>query len=207
MILKKINFITSNQGKIRSLQGALENYNIATEVVCQNLDLMEPQLDTVKEVSAYKAREAYNILKEPVLVEDGGFVVNALNGFPGVYTKYVLGTIGARGILKLMADKKNRGCGFVSCSSFVDENGQLYQFERDIGENLELYIASDFVEKKSVYAWSELWNILYVPRYGKTMCEFSKAEVDDFYSTIRGSLQNFADWLATQIRPEEPKEK
>ena len=83
----KINFITSNQGKVKSLENSLKSNNIDVLVCAQNLDIMEPQFDTVQEVSKYKALKAFEILKEPVLVEDGGFSVFELNGFPGVYTK------------------------------------------------------------------------------------------------------------------------
>ena len=34
-------------------------------------------------------------LRKPVVVEDSGFVIDALNGFPGPYIKYALATIGA----------------------------------------------------------------------------------------------------------------
>ena len=111
-----LNFITTNQGKIRSLQGALDGYDV--EVRVQKLDLTEPQYDTVKEVSAFKARQAFERLREPVLVEDGGFVIEALNGFPGVYTKFALKTIGAAGILKLLAGESNRRARFIGCASY-----------------------------------------------------------------------------------------
>ena len=37
-----------------------------------------------------------------VLVEDAGLFVSALNGFPGVYSSYVLDTLGCSGILRLL---------------------------------------------------------------------------------------------------------
>ena len=37
-----------------------------------------------------------------LLVEDAGLFINALNGFPGVYSSYVLETLGVHGVLTLM---------------------------------------------------------------------------------------------------------
>jgi len=41
------------------------------------------------------------------LVEDAGLFVDALNGFPGVYSSYVLETIGNEGVLKLLEHLHN----------------------------------------------------------------------------------------------------
>lgn len=190
----KINFVTSNKGKIASLRAALQHYGCSAEINSLDLALMEPQFDTVKEVAAFKAYEAYAKLKAPVLVEDGGFVIEALNGFPSVYTKYALKTIGAAGILKLLAGQNNRRAGFTSCAGYIDEQGKLFQFEREDGLHLE--IADKMVDIDSPYAWSELWKILYVPRWRKVMCELTGDEVNELYNTVRGSLQKFAEWYA-----------
>lgn len=78
----EINFITSNAGKVAALKRSLAQKGIGRVIVnARNLNLMEPQFDTVAEVSAFKARQAYEILKKTVLVEDGGFCIEALKGF------------------------------------------------------------------------------------------------------------------------------
>lgn len=197
-MVEEINFITSNQGKATSLKTALNNFGCSAAVKCRNLNLTEPQFDTVKEVSAFKAHEAYKMLKVPVLVEDGGLVIEALKGFPGVYTKYVLKTIGARGILNLLSGERDRRARFVSCASYIDEKGKPVQFEREDGLSIE--IAEEIVDIDSPYAWSELWKILYVPHWGKVMCELNGDEVNELYHTVRGSLQKFAEWYACRER-------
>lgn len=195
--MKEICLITSNRGKVLSLQKALDSFGIKVNVNVQNLELTEPQCDTVKEVSAYKAKEAYARLKRPVLVEDGGFAVEALNGFPGVYTKFVLNTIGAAGILKLLVGESNRRARFISCASYIDEDGRLFQFERPVEEG-EVEIADQMYSVDSPYAWSELWKIAYLPTFGKMMCDLSSEEVSAFYRTGKGSLWVFARWYAGQ---------
>ena len=196
--MNKIYFITSNQGKVKSLKQLLDGYKKNVDVEGRNLDIMEPQFDTVREVSKFKALRAFEIIQQPVLVEDGGFCVEALNDFPGVYTKYVLKTLGADGILKLLAGEKNRKAHFVSCSTYIDASGQIFQFEQE-DENFE--IAPQKVDIQSPFAWSEIWKIAYFKEYGKTLCELTKEELDDYYqkAAAKGSVQKFARWYAQQI--------
>ena len=55
----------------------------------------------------------------PIMIDDSGFFVNALKGFPGVYSSYVFKTIGCEGILKLMEGKDDRSARFECCIGFV----------------------------------------------------------------------------------------
>ena len=197
--MSKINFITSNKGKVKSLEQSLKLNNINVSVNAQNLDIIEPQFDTVQEVSKFKAMKAFETLKEPVLVEDGGFSVFELKGFPGVYTKYALKTLGADGILKLMLGVENRAAKFVSIATFVNENGEVFQFEREGGE---FEISKEKVDIQSPFAWSELWKIIYLKEYNKNLCELSEQEVSEYYSRAgtNGSIQKFVKWYAEEYR-------
>lgn len=195
----EIHFITSNQGKIKSLENALKLQNIDVTVLAKNLDIMEPQFDSVQEVSKFKAKTAFKIVNAPVLVEDGGFSVFALNGFPGVYTKYILKTLGADGILHLMQGTKDRRAKFISVATYVNEEGKIFQFEREGGE---FEISENKVDKQSPFAWSELWKIIYLQEYGKNLCELSEQEVSEYYGSIgaNGSIQKFVKWYADEYR-------
>ena len=194
-LIFSLDFITSNKGKIAALKRSFLNagrFDIKVNQV--QADIVEPQLNNIADVSKYKAMEAFKILKKPILVEDGGLVIEALNGFPGPYTKYVLSTIGIDGILKLMNGENNRAAKFVSFATFVGNDGTVCQFER-FGDNFEIAY-----ERKNVIhpdAWSDLWQVMYMKDYGKMLCEFSKQELSDFTerSQTSGSLQQFAKWF------------
>lgn len=199
MKINEIHFITSNQGKLKSLENSLKLQNVDVTVLAKNLDIMEPQFDSVQEVSRFKAEAAFKIVKAPVLVEDGGFSVSVLNGFPGVYTKYVLKTLGADGILQLMQGNNDRRAKFISVATFVDEEGKVFQFEREGGE---FEISENKVDIQSPFAWSELWKIIYLQEYGKNLCELSEQEVSEYYGRIgaNGSIQKFVKWYADEYR-------
>lgn len=56
-------------------------------------------------------------------MDDTGFSIDALNGFPGPYAAYVLHTIGNQGILKMMKETENRDAHFTTVIAFADEQG------------------------------------------------------------------------------------
>ena len=62
-------------------------------------------------------------LKTPLIVDDTGFSIDALNGFPGPYAAYVLNTIGNTGILKLMEGVTDRRARFTTAIAYADEQG------------------------------------------------------------------------------------
>ena len=193
--MKKIYFITSNQGKVKSLENSFKLNNLDVQICAKDLDIMEPQFDTVQEVSKFKALRAFDILQKPVLVEDGGLCISALNGFPGVYTKYVLKTLGADGIIRLMKGMADRTARFVSVATFVNSNGEVFQFEREGGE---VEISQEKIDVQSPFAWSEFWKIVYLKEYHKNLCELSEQEVSEYYgkANAKGSLYKFAKWYA-----------
>lgn len=191
----EINFITSNKGKVKSLERTFQNAKCFDVKINQiNLDIVEPQFDSIAEVSKFKALEAFKILKSPVLVEDGGLYLPALKGFPGVYTKYVMSTIGVDGILRLMSQEEDRRGHFISFTTFIGNDVIPHQFERT-GADFEVAR-----EKKNICrpeAWSDMWQVMYMKEYGKMFCEFTEAELLEYTEKTKssGSLQKFAQWF------------
>ncbi|RJU91969.1 MAG: non-canonical purine NTP pyrophosphatase [Candidatus Poseidoniales archaeon] len=102
-------FLTGNAGKLKEAANHLEPLGYSVKHL--NLEegmITEPQVDTLEEVARAKINQALEHLpdggntQDMVLVEDAGLFVSALNGFPGVYSSYVLDTLGCSGILRLL---------------------------------------------------------------------------------------------------------
>jgi XTP/dITP diphosphohydrolase len=55
----------------------------------------------------------------PIMIDDSGLFIDALKGFPGVYSSYVFKTVGNEGILSLMRDEKQRTARFECCIGFM----------------------------------------------------------------------------------------
>ncbi len=96
-------FATSNANKLREASRIL-----GRELSRCDLDIKEIQAIEVKDVVREKAREAYLIVKKPVLVEDTGLYIRKLDGFPGALIRWVLGAIGNEGICRLLKDGDDR---------------------------------------------------------------------------------------------------
>ena len=126
---KEIIFATGNSGKIATLTSHFAIHEIMTKIIPRSLELIEPQASTATEVAIVKARQAYDQLHKPVLVDDSSFHIEVLGGFPGPYIKYMLETVGVDGIVKFMEGKANRNAYFMSSLVFMDKNGQPHIFE------------------------------------------------------------------------------
>ncbi len=96
-------FVTGNENKIKEARAILE---VPIEIV--KLDLPEIQSLDPKKVVGYKAAAAYEKLKKPLIVEDVSFSVEAWNGFPGPFIKFVEKAGGNELLLKMMSGENNR---------------------------------------------------------------------------------------------------
>ncbi len=112
-----IYFLTKNRGKLREARTVLSKFGIEVEQLKE--DREEIQSEDLEEIAIHSIRNV-KAHKLPIVVEDAGLFINALNGFPGPYSSYVYKTIGCRGILKLMKDVKNREAMFKSAVAYTD---------------------------------------------------------------------------------------
>lgn len=126
--MKELVFATSNNAKAATLQRHFDTLGIAVRVISRPLDLIEQQADDALEVAESKARQAFTQLGIPLVVDDSAFHIPALGGFPGVYQKYAIDTIGPEGILKLMEGVEDRSAYFISNLVYVDGVGKLFSF-------------------------------------------------------------------------------
>jgi XTP/dITP diphosphohydrolase len=115
--LKKVVFlVTGNIHKFNEARLVLGEFGLST--VMLNVDTVEIQADRIEEVAQTSAKDAARKCCLPIIVEDAGLFIKALNGFPGPYSSYVLRTIGTKGILKLMKEAERRSAFFESVVAF-----------------------------------------------------------------------------------------
>jgi XTP/dITP diphosphohydrolase len=126
--MKTIYFITSNKGKVLEAKTKLSKLNI--KVIQKNLGYPEIQADTLEEVALFGVDHLKKRFNNPFILEDAGLFIDALNGFPGVYSAYVFYRIGCSGILKLMDDKydEDRKATFRSVYAFYEEKKEPVLF-------------------------------------------------------------------------------
>lgn len=122
----KIYFCTSNKHKLKEYKEILKEFGI--NVKKASLKLIEIQADKLEDVAKEKVKHAFEKIKKPVFIEDAGLFIQALKGFPGVYSAYVMKTIGCKGVLKLMKGVKKRDAVFKSVIAFMEENQKVHLF-------------------------------------------------------------------------------
>lgn len=120
-------FATSNRGKLQEAKQVLEP--LGFEVKGYDGKGTEIQADTTAEVAAHTAREAARRAGEPVIVEDAGLFVEALKGFPGVYSAYALKTIGVAGVVTLLEGSRSRKARFISSVAYCEPGGEPRVFD------------------------------------------------------------------------------
>jgi len=140
--MKKIYFITGNKGKALEAKEKLSAAGI--DAVQKNLGYPELQANSLKEVACFGVEHIKKQFDQPFILEDAGLFIDALNGFPGVYSAYVFHTIGCKGILKLMKDTTDRKATFRSVFAYGEPGKQTKIFngesqgnisEKEVGSN------------------------------------------------------------------------
>jgi XTP/dITP diphosphohydrolase len=116
----KLTVVTGNANKAAEVAAFFKG---SLDVAHISLDLPEHRSDNVGEIARGKAEFAFRQLKTPLIVDDTGFFINALNGFPGPYAAFVLHTIGNVGVLKLMEGQVDRSARFTTAIAYADEQG------------------------------------------------------------------------------------
>ncbi len=119
-------FQTSNPYKFNEAKEILADHGIEIEHIRE--EYQEIQGDTLEEV-AESSLDA--ISGENIFIEDAGLFIEVLNGFPGVYSSYVLATIDNPGILKLMQGLDNRDAKFVSVVA-LKHKGEVKLFKGEV---------------------------------------------------------------------------
>jgi non-canonical purine NTP pyrophosphatase (RdgB/HAM1 family) len=104
--MTKILFATGNQRKIDEANDTLGHYDISVEPVVIEID--EIQHSDPAQITKAKAKAAYTVLKQPVVVSDTSWSIPALGGFPGGYMKDVNIWWGEQDWLNIMAPHKDK---------------------------------------------------------------------------------------------------
>ena len=187
--MRKIIFVSTNTGKIATAQQYFDESEI--KLVAYQYGLIEPQSDDISEIAKSKVMQAYDLVKQDCIAQDSGFYINALNGFPKAYVRFVLDTIGVDGILKLMKDESNRSCMFKECLASYDGSEVKYFYSTSEGRLSKEPLGIDNPEK-----WSDLWYI-FIPNYspsGRTLAQYSIEETIERRKKLNPSMKQFADW-------------
>jgi XTP/dITP diphosphohydrolase len=147
----------------------------------------EIQSDNISEIAENCASKAFNQCHIPLIVEDAGLFIDALEGFPGPYSAYVYKTIQNKGILKLMENIQNRKATFCSAIVFYSQEtgpqlfegkteGEITFIERSNNDNSGFGFDPIFQPEQSnkTFAEMSLEEKNYVSHRAKAVNKFAK---------------------------------
>lgn len=165
----KITFITGNEHK-----AAYVSQWLGVPVAHKKMDLDELQTLDLHKLVDHKVRQAYDILKAPVLIEDAQLVFLALGNLPGPFIKFFMEELGAEGIAQLLNAFDDRSAKGRICYALYDGR-EIRYFEGEMSGS-----------------------IANAPR-GTGGFGFDSVFINDGYTQTRGEMSE-ADYAATSYR-------
>ncbi len=131
-----IYFFTGNKKKFEEVKKIVENRtNGKWEVKQIKYSFLEVQAESLKDVALKKCLDSVFYMRKKYLdglcmIDDSGLFIDALKGFPGVYSSYIMNCIGQEGILKLLENEKNRKAHFQCIIAIGNSlTGEIKLFE------------------------------------------------------------------------------
>jgi XTP/dITP diphosphohydrolase len=179
-------FVTSNLHKFQEARRILSEYKIATAKL--KVSAIEIQDESTENIAKYSAQDAVKNCRLPLFVEDAGLFIEALNCFPGPYSKYAYNTVGLKGILKLMKNIENRNAHFLSVVAFATPEEQPTCFVGKVEGTISLQ-----EQGTKGFGYDPIFEPL--EGDGKTFAEMTTEEKNR-YSHRGEALRKFAEWYS-----------
>jgi XTP/dITP diphosphohydrolase len=119
-------FVTGNSHKVKEANRVLSQFGINVKMVdCEKVEI---QSDSLVRIAKYAASLAAKKLGKPIIVEDSGLFIKALDGFPGPFSSYAFKTLGCGGVLQLMSGITDRRATFKCIVAFCSPGSHPLAF-------------------------------------------------------------------------------
>lgn len=190
-----IHFITSNQRKFASLQKLLQPLGIDLHQLDYDFD--EGRGLDIQTIAKSKLSQAKKVFpNKRLIVDDRGFFIPALKGFPGPFVKLLLDSFSYPGIIKLMQGETDRRAILSFTVSYFD------------GKEDHIFVADeegfiiDQPRGDNLHGWTELLYIYGHPSFpGRSLAELNDEEWKEYLAAIE-AVDGFAmvrDYLAGNL--------
>lgn len=171
--MTRVTFITGNQNKADYLARLL-----GMEVDHQKVDLDEIQSTSLESIVEHKVKQAYEIVKAPVLVDDVALGFTALNGLPGPFIRYFVEMPDGLEKLCRMLDGFNDRSARATCTMGYYDGVQLKLFTSGLDGSIAHGPRGD-----GGFGWDKIF--CPVGYDGRTRAELIVEEDEETYRTIK----------------------
>jgi XTP/dITP diphosphohydrolase len=171
--MKQPVFITGNQNKVDYLSRTL-----GVELEHQKIDLDEIQSVDPAVVAEHKVRQAYDLIKKPVLIEDTSLSFNALDGLPGTLVKFfVVADNGLENMCRILDGFNDRSAHASAVYSYYDGD-TIHTFAGRLDG-----VIADHPRGNGGYGWDKI----FIPNgyNGLTRAELSSEDDIESFNKIR----------------------
>jgi non-canonical purine NTP pyrophosphatase (RdgB/HAM1 family) len=176
-----VTFITGNKNKVEYLEKLL-----GLKIKHQKVNLDEIQSLNVKEIVEHKVRQAYEILKTPVLVEDVSLEFKELNGLPGPFIKYFVENVSFE-----------RMCNLVKGDRRATARCIFGYYDGDKLELIEGFLNGEVAKEpkgENGYGWDQI----FIPEgYSITRAEMNEEDNYKTYMVIK-PIEKVKEFLLSQ---------
>ena len=190
-----IHFITSNHQKFASLQKLLHPLGVDLRQLHYDFDEGRGlDIQTIAKSKLAQAKKAFP--NKRLIVDDRGFFIPALKGFPGPFVKLLLDSFSYPGIIKLMQGETDRRALFSFAVGYFD------------GEKDHIFVADeegfiiDEPRGDNLHGWTELLYIYGHPRFpGRSLAELNDEKWKEYLTAIE-AVDGFVmvrDYLAGDL--------
>ena len=143
--MKKILVGTHNKGKFKEISHLISNKYKKMSPILLKIKSPKETGKTFIANSRLKVKFFSKYVDYPVISDDSGLCIKALNNKPGIYSARLAKKHGSffkamKFILKKMQTKKNRSAFFICSLSYYDENGKITSVEGKLKGNISMKI-------------------------------------------------------------------
>jgi len=197
--MKQILFATGNQGKLEEMKPPFGEKGFELKQV--DVDVPEIDAMNVEEVAQQKVRDSFEAAVEKdliendemMIVEDTGFFIESLGGFPGAEAAFFARTAGVEHLMPMMEGKTDRTAYFKTAIA-------IYMPEEDRVETFTGKMTGTVPEDKRGESHPHLpYNSYFIPDHGEGKSLAENEDLKNQEMHRRKAVMSFLDWLAEEF--------
>jgi XTP/dITP diphosphohydrolase len=180
---KTIYLVTGNPKKVKIAQEALKPYDIAV----RQIDLETPEIQSLntEDVAKFSVKYAADKIGKTVIKGDFGMYIEALNGFPGPFPKFINKWFNSKQFVNLYKDEKNMKAYFIDALAYCQPKMEPICFVTKTYGKLTTKPQGDN---------GNMIDSVFIPNgFNKTLASFNEMESIKFWSNNR--YEQLANYL------------